>query len=148
MHNVAPRAWIGIDVAKCALDVCLHPEGSKPLSRQFDNSPAGFAKLLLWVQGHTPEADCHFCLEATGTYSQGLALFLAEAGHKVSIVNPFRIKHAALSRGVGSKTDQADAQVLADYCRKENPPLWRAAAPEVRTLVALLRRLQNFKDQL
>ena len=38
--------------------------------------------------------------------------------------------------------------MLADYCRKENPPLWRAAAPEVRTLVALLRRLQNFKDQL
>jgi transposase len=148
MHNVAPQAWIGIDVAKLTLDVCLHREGSKPLSRQFDNSPAGFAKLLLWVQGHTPEADCHFCLEATGTYSRGLALFLAEARQKVSVVNPFRIKHAALSRGVGNKTDQADAQVLADYCRKENPPLWRASAPEVRTLVALLRRLQNFKDQL
>ena len=105
MHNVAPRAWIGIDVAKRTLDVCLHPEGSKPLSRQFDNSAAGFAKLLLWVQGHTPEAVCHFCMEATGTYGQALAFFLAETGQKVSVVNPFRTKHAALSRGVGNKTD-------------------------------------------
>ncbi len=148
MHNVAPRAWIGIDVAKLTLDVCLHREGSKPLSRQFDNSAAGFANLLRWVQGHTPMAGCHFCMEATGTYGQALAFFLAETGQKVSVVNPFRTKHAALGRGVGNKTDQADAWVLADYCRKENPPLWRAAAPEVRTLVALLRRLQNFKDQL
>ena len=93
-------------------------------------------------------AGCHFCLEATGTYGQALAFFLAETGQKVSVVNPFRTKHAALGRGVGNKTDQADAWVLADYCRKENPPLWRAAAPEVRTLIALLRRLQNFKDQL
>jgi len=45
-------------------------------------------------------------------------------------------------------TDKADALVLADYCRKEDPPTWRAAAPEVRLLVALMRRLQNLKDQL
>ena len=146
-------AWVGIDISKRTLDVCLLREndkaGSKPPSKQFENTAAGFAQLLRWVQGHSStNCDFHFCMEATSTYGQALAFFLVEAGHKVSVVNPFRTKHAALSRGSGNKTDRADAFVLADYCRKENPPLWRAAAPEVRMLVALLRRLQNLKDQM
>jgi transposase len=149
MHNVAPaRAWIGIDVSKANLDACLLSQEGKPTTRQFENGAAGFAKLLRWAQSHVPGAVCHFCLEATGTYSHGLAFFLAEAGQRVSVVNPFRTKHAALSRGIGNKTDQSDAFVLADYCRKEEPPLWRAAEPEVRALVALLRRLQSCKDRL
>jgi len=154
MKNVAPQApapttaWVGIDIAKRTFDACLLRGEGKPLIQQFENTTAGFSRLLGWVQSHKPAAECHFCMEATGTYGLALAFFLAEAGHLISVVNPFRTKHAALSRGVGNKTDQADAMVLADYCRKENPPLWRAAAPEVRTLVALVRRLQNFKDQL
>lgn len=138
--NAPSRAWVGLDISKQTLDACLLRGQGKPLAKRFDNTPAGFAKLARWVQGQAPEALCHFCLEATGVYGQGLAFFLAEAGQRVSVINPFRIKHAALSRGIGNKTDPSDALVLADYCRKEEPPLWRAAAPEVRVLVALLRR--------
>jgi len=72
-----------------------------------------------------------------------VAHFLAEAEQRVSIVNPARIKYAGLAQGVGNKTDRADARLIADYCRKENPAVWRAAAPEVRELVALVRRLHN-----
>jgi len=141
-------AWVGIDISKRALDACLIRDEGRPLFREFDNTPAGFTGLLRWVQSHVPPAGCHFCMEATGSYGLALAFFLVEAGHRVSVINPFRAKHAALSRGAGNKTDKADALVLADYCRKEDPPLWRAAAPEVRVLVALMRRLQNLKDQL
>ena len=38
--------------------------------------------------------------------------------------------------------------MIADYCRKEHPPLWRAAAPEVRLLVALVRRLNSVQELL
>jgi transposase len=62
-------------------------------------------------------------------------------------INPYRVRHAALGSGSINKTDPVDARDLAHYCRKENPRLWRAAAPEVRTLMALLRRLQSLKDQ-
>ena len=144
----AAAAWVGIDIAKQTFEACLLRGEGKPLAKQFENSATGFAQLLRWVQGHVPVSDAHFCMEATGTYGLALAFFLAESGHRTSVVNPFRTKHAALSRGVGNKTDRADALGIAHYCRKEDLPLWRAAAPEVRTLVALLRRLQNLKDQL
>ncbi|MBV9467685.1 MAG: IS110 family transposase, partial [Abitibacteriaceae bacterium] len=74
--------------------------------------------------------------------------FLAEAGQRVSLVNPARIKYAGLAQGVGNKTDHADARLIADYCRKEQPALWQAAAPEVRELVALVRRLHNLQEAL
>ena len=141
-------AWVGIDIAKQTFDVCLLRGEGKPLAKQFENSQIGFSQLLHWIQSHVPAENAHFCMEATGTYGLALAFFLAESSLKVSMVNPFRTKHAALSRGVGNKTDRSDAFVIADYCRKENLPLWRAAALEVRTLVALLRRLQNLKDQV
>lgn len=120
----------------------------KPLNKVFANQTPGWAKLLRWVQSQAPQASVHFCLEATNAYHQGLALFLVEAQQKLSVLNPARIHYAALSWGAGNKTDKADAAVIAAYCRKENPPLWRAAAPEVRTLVALVRRLHHLQDLL
>jgi transposase len=143
-----PTAWIGIDIAKLTFDACLLPRHGKPHKKSFPNTPEGFAKLMRWLSHLAPETTYHFCMEATGSYYEALATFLAEGNHRVSVINPFRIHHAALAQGTGNKTDGAEAGVLAAYCRKENPPLWRRAAPEVRTLVALLRRLQTLKDTL
>lgn len=147
MTQTNPTAWIGIDIAKLSFEACLLRAQGKALHKHFDNTPAGFAKLVRWVESLAPEAVAHFCLEATGTYSEALALFLAEADQRVSLVNAFRIKHAALAQGAANKTDAADARVIADYCRQYNPPLWRRSAPEVRVLVALLRRLSAISTQ-
>jgi len=77
-----------------------------------------------------------------------LACYLAAAGQKVSVVNPARIRFAALSRGAGNKTDRADARLIADYCRKEAPALWQPPSPEMRELVGLLRRLHDLNTLL
>ena len=135
-------AWVGLDISKQTFDACLLRQTGKPHHKQFDNSQAGFAKLLRWVNHLAQEAGCHFCMEATGAYGQALALFLVEAEQAVSVVNPFRVKHAALAYGQENKTDCADAHTLAAFCQKEQPALWRASAPEVRLLLALLRRLE------
>lgn len=144
--------WIGIDVSKDTLDVCLlrasSQDKSKEKHKQFGNEASGHTKLLRWVQHLAGEEVCHFCLESTGSYSMAVAHFLAEAEQRVSIVNPARIKYAGLAQGVKNKTDRADARLIADYTRKENPALWRAAAPEVRLLVALVRRLHNVQESL
>ena len=139
----AMNAWIGIDISKATFDACLLRQQSKPVAKAFSNDRQGFTQLLAWVQSHAAGVDLHFCLEATGAYGEALACFLAQAEQKVSVINPARIRFAGLSQGAGNKTDRADARLIADYCRKENPPLWRAAAPEVRELVALLRRLHS-----
>lgn len=134
---------IGIDVSKETLDVCLMVQGDKrPRFKTFQNEGKGYESLLAWTRRGTPDASRHFCLEATGPYSTGVATFLADAEELVSVVNPRRVKHAGISQGVGNKTDHSDARLLADYCRKESPAPWRLCAPEVRVLTALMRRLE------
>lgn len=137
--------WIGIDVSKLTLDVCIVHSERKPRSHTFANKRDGHQALLAWVERSVGDTPRHFCLEATGPYSQPIAAFLAEHAQTVSIVNPFRVKHAGMASGVVNKTDHADARLLAEYCRKEQPAVWRLCAPEVRTLTALMRRLEGLK---
>jgi transposase len=141
-------AWLGIDVSKNTLDVCLLKANGRQLKRIFPNSPAGHAKLVRWVEQQTPLAEVHFCMEATGSYSEGVARYLAEREHHVSVVNGFRTKYYGLAKGTGNKTDGVDARLLAEYCCKEQPPLWRNARPEVRLLTALIRRREVLMEQV
>ena len=127
-NDTTATVWIGIDVSKDRLDVCLLRATGKEKHKDFSNDASGHAKLLRWVQHLVHEEVCHYCLESTGSYSMAVAHFLAEVEQRVSIVNPARIKYAALAQGVGNKTDKADARLIADYCRKEQPALWRASA--------------------
>lgn len=147
------NTWIGLDVSKDTIEVCLLRESGKEHFKQFPNDGSGHLKLLRWVQHLAPDAAIHFCLEATGSYSKGsysngIALFLAESEQAVSVLNPARIHYFARSQGQGNKTDKADARIIALFCRKEEPELWRAAAPEVRELVALVRRYHAVQDLL
>jgi len=141
------NAWIGIDVSKLNLDVCLLRSEGKPLHKEFKNDHSGFSKLARWVKS-LGVSSAHYCLEATGSYSDALAHFLAEAGEAVSVENPARIKHFGIGIGKIQKTDKADALTIATYCKMTSPSLWRLSAPEVKELVALLRRLQSLQELL
>ena len=66
------KVVLGIDVSKKTLDVCLIFE-TRILPKQFKNSPAGFKQLAAWLESlHITQV--HACLEATGTYSEAVAL--------------------------------------------------------------------------
>jgi transposase len=145
--NTLFTAWVGLDIAKQTFEACLRRPEGKPQNKAFDNAPAGFAKLLRWIENLAPGAHCHFCMEATGAYGNALATFLVEAGQAVSVVNPCRTRHAAIAYGQDNKTDPVDARTLAQYCQKEQPALWRQSAPEVRLLLALMRRLDALETQ-
>ena len=138
---------VGIDVSKLTLDACFLTQEDKKRHRRFANTPAGWRALLEWALALAPERQpCHFALESTGAYSEGVALFLAEQRQKVSVVNPARVRHAALAAGVCNKTDKLDASVIALYCRLHQPPPWQPPAPEFRKLAALVRRRENLLD--
>ena len=149
-ENLEPAAqlWVGLDVSKETLDACLLRPNGKSTHKQFTNDAGGFAKLLRWVGHAASEQSVHFCLEATGSYSQAVALFLAEAGQRMSVVNPARIRFFGLAQAQGNKTDKADAALIARFCRQEVPELWRVAAPEVQLLMALMRRLHAVQELL
>jgi transposase len=132
---------LGLDVSRDTLDACLLQGKNKPLHQQFANDEAGFVLLLGWTHSQAPGATAHFCLEATGSYSTGVALHLAQHEQRVSVVNPARIRFFGLCQRQGNKTDKADAHLIALFCQREAPVLWRAAAPEVQVLLSLVRRL-------
>ena len=125
---VTPVA-IGLDVSKDTLDVCLLMAGKRH-EKQFANDTAGQRQFLRWAHALSKEQACHFCLEATGPYSQSIGLFLVEREQKVSVVNPARIKYFGLAQNQGNKTDKADARLIAHYCRCKAHLL--AASPHPR----------------
>ncbi len=136
---------LGIDISKLKFNVCLIREGGKLRHKVFPNTAAGFEHLREWLFKHGVER-VHACLEATGTYSEPLALFLAESGHTVSLVNPAATKAFAASRLSRTKNDRVDAELIARFCQAQEPPAWMPPAVEVRELQALVRRLDSLVE--
>lgn len=128
---------VGIDVAKGTLQACATGTFGRR-GRTFPNTPQGFEALSAWArgQGESPR----FCLEATGWYSLGIALHLAQAGCFVAVENPRFIKHFAMGAKLQNKTDEADAFAIAEYLRRMEPPAWKPKEPERRELAGILDR--------
>ena len=82
-------------------------------------------------------------MEATGTYSEPLALFLHETRDKVSLINPAATKAFAASRLSRTKNDRVDAELIARFCQAQQPSAWAPPVREVRELQALVRRLES-----
>jgi len=137
---------LGIDIAKRTIDVALIFE-TKVLTRQFNNSPKGFRLLNAWLRSLHLE-QVHACLEATGSYGDAIAQFLHEAGHVVSVVNPFRIKGYAAAKLQRNKTDKADARLIADFCLTQNPGQWFPPPPQFLELQSLTRRIEMLEEML
>ena len=141
------RFWVGIDVAKRKLDVALLDEAGKVKSKVLANEPAGFAALMTWLKERGADvASTHVCLESTGVYSEGCATAFADAGWKVSVVNPALPKDFGKSELKRNKTDATDAALLARYCSKMAPAAWQPPPLEYRKLRSLVERLQALKD--
>jgi len=138
---------LGIDISKAKFDVALLPDSGKLRHKVFPNSPAGFQQLSAWLSKHSA-LPIHACMEATGTYSEALAVYLREAGHLVSVVNPAIIKAFASTEMSRTKTDKADASLIARYCQKHQPPAWTPPPPEISELQALVRRLEALLEML
>ena len=136
---------LGIDVAKNDFHASLLFEDGKTASRSFPNVVRGFEQLAKWLSNRRVE-HVHACLEATGGWSEALALDLHERGHVVSVVNPHRIKTFGQSEGLRTKTDAVDAALIARFCRAHRPPAWEPPEPAVRALQALVRRRQSLVE--
>ena len=137
---------LGIDIAKQKMEVALLIS-NKVKNKSFDNSPEGFEGLAVWLRKLGIER-VHACLEATGNYGEDLAIFLHEAGHIVSIVNPARIKGFAQSELVRTKNDKVDAGLIARFCLAMKPSPWVPPSLEIRALRALIRRVDSLMDML
>jgi transposase len=135
---------LGIDMAKQKFDAALLIDG-KTKHKTCKNSMEAFETLTLWLEKQGIQ-KVHACLEATGNYGDDLAIYLHEAGHIVSIVNPARIKGFAQSELIRTKTDKIDAALIARFCLAMKPDPWIPPSPEIRYLRALVRRVDSLID--
>ena len=135
--------WVlGIDIAKAKFDVALLFPDGRFKNKVFANDASGFSQLSAWLVKQGVNDGVHACMEATGIYWEALAEYLADAGHRVSVVNPARIKAFGTSLGVRTKNDPVDARLIANYCARQNPALWQAPPTQLRALRALVLRRQ------
>jgi len=130
---------LGIDVAKAKLDCALRLPNQKFKNKRFDNTSKGFAELSAWLALHGVQT-LHVCMEATGVYWEAVAEHLADTGVTVSVVNPAQIKSYAGALLLRTKTDKVDARLIAEFCASQRPAPWKAPAPAIRELRALVAR--------
>jgi transposase len=146
MPTLTAQSILGLDIAKAKLDTHFVRVGAadQPIRRRYDNTPAGQEQLVSWLAGQ-PVGQLHVCLEATGTYGRAVALRLHQAGYRVSIVNPLRIKRYGQSELLRVKTDQSDAALIARFCLTQQPPPWTPPAAEQQQLQDLVRALADLQ---
>jgi transposase len=135
---------LGIDIGQKEL-VCKLMQGEKRYNRTFRNQSDDFAALSKWLDKHHVK-ELHVCIEATGSYWEAVALYLHEAGYKVSVVNPARIHAFGKSLLRRNKTDKLDAELIARYCAMQQPPAWTPPPPQLRQLRALVRLMDDLQE--
>lgn len=136
--------YLGIDVSKAKLDcTLLEPVSDKRKTKVVSNDKAGFEGLLAWLtkQG-VAVGEAHGIMEATGVYHEQAALWLSDAGMRVSVVNPAQVRDFARGLAVRTKTDGTDSVTLARYGALTQPEAWQAPPLEIRELKALIARLE------
>ena len=88
-----------------------------------------------------PPGPCR--IESTGRYGLDLTLALhAAEGIEVMVANPKALRGYAKAQMRRTKTDQVDAEVIADYARRMPFTPWEPPEEAVSELQAIARRIQ------
>src|SRR5262249_47980954 len=111
------QVFVGIDVAKAAVEVYVRPTGE---AVAVPRDEGGLARL---VERLTALGPALVVLEATGGYEASVAAALAEGGLAVVVVNPRQARDFARSTGKLAKTDRVDARLLAHFAEAVRPPV-------------------------
>ncbi len=136
---------LGIDIAKASFDTALTQDNQSYEQASFSNGRQGFKDLIEWLASYQVE-ELHVCLEATGRYGAALAEFLHTQGFQVSVVNPARIHAYGESKLRRNKNDRLDAQLIADFCLRQQPPLWTPPLLIQRESQEISRHIATLKE--
>ena len=123
----------GVDVSKAELVVAAS-EG--PIQTLANDGVA----IDRWLSAQT--GPCAIALEATGTYHWAFAQAAHNRGHRVFLLDGYRLARYRDSIGTRAKTDRQDARLLVRYLEREHDQLraWEPPAAAYTQLQTLLRR--------
>jgi len=138
------KVVVGIDISKKTFDVSFKNKDEKWKHSNFENTSKGFVQFNEWICQHNI-GDIHVVMEATGRYSEKLAYYCYNLGLSISVVNPARIKYYGQSKLSRTKTDKADARLIADFGMHNEVGLWVPKSPERVKLQELTRCVNSLK---
>ena len=123
----------GIDVGKEELAVSV--DGQKPFML-----PNAKKEIQRWLKQFSSPAE--FALEATNVYHLLFADLAQQKGHKIFLVNGYRLNRYREGIGGRAKTDLTDAALLVRYLKNERENLqpWESPSQEQRRIMGLLQR--------
>ena len=137
--------YIGVDVSKKTIDICLIHQKKSIFSIQVANNTKGFKDFVKACKPHRiPIKKALVCLENTGDYGNPFALWATKNNYNVWIENATAIKNSkGFIRGESDKIDAYHIALYAsrfeDKCRLWTPP---------RNVVTMLRNLRTTRDRL
>lgn len=133
---------LGIDISKHFLDIYHLPNN---ISKKYENTPQGVKSLLKWMAKKHIES---VVFEPTGGYEKLLRITLTKANIPFSMVNAKRIRDYAKAKGLLSKTDKIDANLLAEYAIKIQPKITNIASSKIELLKEWLKCRTQIIDNI
>lgn len=140
--TLAGSVYVGLDIAKGAIEVALYPSGA---GWQVTQTEADLVALVGQLQTHAPAM---VVVEATGGYETPIVGLLVAAGVPVAVVNPRQVRDFARATGQLAKTDGLDAQVLALFAARIQPTPRPLADAALQDLIALVTRRRQVVEML
>lgn len=144
MNETKVEKFVGIDVSKSTLDVCIEPT-AQTLHVAYDE--AGVRQVASCLKEVSPIL---IVIEATGGLEVRIATELASKGLPVAVINPRQARDFAKASGQLAKTDQVDAAVLAAFAKAIRPqsrPLKDADTRALDDMVSRRRQLIDIRVQ-
>jgi transposase len=144
------KYFIGIDVSKHTLDVAFIIKEltsfSKPVWKQFDNTPGGLKQMQKWLsQMHIPLSNQTIVvIENTGIYHRLLWQFFSALHVDLCIENAAQVKWSlGIARG---KNDKVDSRRLALYAARHIDRL--KPTPALNQQVLTIKDLLTLRNKL
>ena len=139
--QIQETLYCGIDVSAKSLTVAIQRVGQPVEQRSFANNPIGHRALIVWLRKAT--SPVRVSLEATGIYSLDLAFALDAAERiEVAVLNP-KVANRFAQTIRRSKTDAADAEMLAEYSHRMPFIAWVAPSSNAMRLRSIVRHVES-----
>ena len=140
MNKMIVEKFVGIDVSKSTLDVCIEP-AVQTLHVAYDE--AGIKQIVVRLKEVNPTL---IVMEATGGLEVRIATELASQGLPVAVINPRQARDFAKATGQLAKTDKVDAAMLAAFAQAIRPQVRSLKDADTRALDDMVTRRRQLID--
>ena len=150
------ESFVGVDIAAKTFTVAFALGEGKPKleKKPFEKNAEGFKQFLARLQASTiPPQHQLVVMEATGPYWLALAITLTQAGYRVNVANPAQVHYFAKAKLKRAKSDELDAQTLAEFGQTKAMRLRLWSPPpqfyhELRQRISQRESLLKFQNQV